>query len=125
MPQPAPTTRELSRLMKYYNEKIKPHSKSQCVGVLRNIQRLLASGTALEDIALALENYANDPWRKANDLRYTKAIRSFFMPDVIAEWQTPRPQFVKPGLPEIQFMPTVQPSPVTVTPSPEEESNDL
>lgn len=109
-------TREYWRMMAYYKENIRPQSDADCVGVIRNIQRLIEKGTSIEDIAVALENYASDPWRKANP-RYSKPIRSFFTAEMIQEWQTPKSEPVKPPKPIdriAQFTSDFLPSPAVV-----------
>lgn len=88
-------TRELFRFVAFYNQKIKAHGPDVTATVLRNIQRLLDKGLGIEDMAIALENYENDEWRKANP-RYSKDMRSFFTMETIKEWLTPRPKLVKP-----------------------------
>jgi hypothetical protein len=110
-------TRELFRFVAYYNEKIRAHSKEECVGVLRNIQRIIDKGLGVEDLAQALENYEADEWRRANP-RYSKQIRSFFTYETIKEWLKPRPKAVKPDpLARVSgFTVDAKPAPVVVAP---------
>jgi hypothetical protein len=121
-------TRELGRLIKYYREKVRQCTSAEQIGVIRNIQRLIDKGIGLEDIATALENYANDDYRKNQDPRYTYSIRTFFSEAKIQEWLKPRPkravQPPRPTLPEIAFTALERPKPVvpqTATESLEED----
>jgi hypothetical protein len=111
VPQQRPT-RELWRFIDFYNTKIKAHSKEECIGVIRNIQRLIDKGLGVEDLAQALENYEADDWRRANP-RYSKQIRSFFTFETIKEWLKPRPKMVKPDplAKVVAFETTVKPAP--------------
>lgn len=107
-------TRELGRLLSYYKKNIRDYASGEAQGVIRNIQRLIDKGIGLEDIAQALENYANDEWRKSQDPRYSLSVRSFFSEAKIKEWATPkpaRPTPVKAALPEIDFQPLERPKP--------------
>lgn len=120
-------TRELWRFVKFYTERIRAQSRTECQGVIRQIQRLIDKGIGLEDMALALENYANDEWRKAQDPRFTKSIRSFFTAENIKEWMTPRPKKpVRPIDVIAKFEAVERPKPVQIeldiedTASPEE-----
>lgn len=119
MGEPAKTgqrpTRELWRFIKFYTERVRPQSKADCQGVIRQIQRLIDKGIGVEDMALALENYANDDWRKAQDPRFTKSIRSFFTAENIKEWMTPKPKKpVRPIDQIVKFETLERPQPVTV-----------
>jgi hypothetical protein len=90
------STREIYRFVAFYNEKIRKTSKEEQTGIFRLIQRLMTvHGIPPEDIALALENYAADEWRKAQDIRFSKTMRAFFMPETIREWLTPKKKPVK------------------------------
>jgi hypothetical protein len=109
-------TRELGRLIKYYREKVRQCSSGEQIGVIRNIQRLIDKGIGLEDIAQALENYANDEYRKSQDTRFSYSIRTFFSEAKIQEWLKPRPkrtfQPTRSTLPEIAFTALERPQPV-------------
>jgi hypothetical protein len=110
-------TRELWRFIKFYTERIRAQSAADCKGVIRQIQRLIDKGIGLEDMALALENYANDEWRKAQDPRYTKSIRSFFTAENIKEWMTPKPKkSVRPIDRIAKFEAVERPKPVQLEP---------
>lgn len=108
-------TKELYRFIAFYNEKIKAHAPAVTATVLRNIQRLLDKGLGIEDMAVALENYEKDEWRRANP-RYSKDMRSFFTLETIKEWLTPRRKPVKPDpLAHLaDFQPDRKPEPVQV-----------
>ena len=113
--RPKPSTRELWAFVAYYNEHIKAHSKEQQTGVLRNIQ-LVLDKLDVEDVALALENYAADPWRKANP-RFSKHIRSFFTYEVVKEWLKPVNKVEPDKVPaKVRlFQPLVRPEPAQIT----------
>lgn len=115
-------TKELWRFVKYYTSNIRNFSQAECSGVIRAIQRMVDKGIPLEDIALALENYKDDPWRKANP-RYSKHIRSFYTPETIKEWLTPRPAIQKPTSPAFNFEASEKPAPAV--PVSETSSNDV
>lgn len=125
-PSKAYTSRELWRFVRYYCEKIRNHPQNECVGVIRNIQRMIDKGIGLEKIATALENYYKDEWRTANPA-YSMKIRSFFSQEAIEEWQHPRPKVkkVEPRIPSIDFTPQQRPKPAVVLPRPEEDTSDL
>ena len=111
-------TRELGRLIKYYRENIKDFGKAVPTGTMRNIQRLLDAGIELTDIVLAMENY--EQARKNQDPQYTLGVRSFFSEDKVRYWLDPPKQTpfkAKPTLPEIKFVPLVQPQPVVPVPA--------
>lgn len=116
-------TREIWRLLKYYDNKVRHCSKADFIGVIRNIQRLIDKGIGMETIATALENYANDEWRQAQDPRYSLAPRSFFSEAKIKEWETPRPS-PKPVRPQIQFEAIERPAPVIPVTELETEASD-
>lgn len=105
-PEPEPeseySTRELSQFLRFYNEKIRKHSTAETRGVIRQIQRLLKKGVTVEMIRAALQNYAADEWRKAQDPRYSKHIRSFFTQEFIQEWQAPRPRVNRLNKPALE-----------------------
>lgn len=82
-------TRELYRFIAFYLEKVRKHSKSDTVGVFRQIQNLIDKGLGVDVIAIALENYEADEWRRKNP-HFSKHIRSFFTPETIKDWQTPK-----------------------------------
>ncbi len=105
-------TRELYRFWAFYNDKIKPSPKSTVAGVLRNIQRLIDQGLGVDEMALALENYESDEWRRANP-RYSKSIFAFFTAENVREWLSPRPKMTKPDPLERvnQFTTDVRPAP--------------
>ena len=119
-------TRMLWRFVDYYNKHIKEHSKEECVGVIRNIQRIIDKGLGVEDLAQALENYEKDEWRKANP-RYSKPIRSFFTYEMVKEWLNPRPKLVKPDplarLSLFEALPT--PPPAAIAPLDNDPVDDL
>ena len=118
------TTRELYRFIRYFSEKIRPTSTGDTAGVIRNIQRLIDKGLGVDQFAIALENYANDEWLKAQDVRYRKTMRQFFTFEIIKEWQTPRPQVqTKLPRPQITFTTDVKPEPAQ--PKLAEELDDL
>jgi hypothetical protein len=122
------TTRELGRLLGFYKKHIRDYTPEESRGVIRNIQRMLDKGTELEDIATAVQNYAEDEWRKSQDPRYSMPVRTFFSAAKIKEWLTPRerPVSMKPALPQIHFTPLERPKPVQPTLLPvEEESFEL
>lgn len=118
--------RELWRLMNFYNTKIKAHSKEECVGVIRNMQRLIDKGLGVDEMAQALENYEADEWRRANP-RYSKTVRAFFTVESIKEWLTPRPKPQKPDpLARLAtFEPTTNPVPAKITIADPVEETDL
>lgn len=116
-------TRELWRFVRFYCQNIRAQSAEDCKGVIRAIQRMVDKGIGLEDIAQALENYAEDPWRKQQDPRYSKPIRAFFKPEVIREWLTPKPP-PKPVQPVFDFEPTIRPVPA-VPIADSDENSDL
>jgi hypothetical protein len=106
-------TRELYRFIRFYNDKIKKSSETERVGIFRAIQRLIDKGLGVDAIALALENYEADEWRRANP-RFSKSIRSFFTVETIQEWQTPKgkPKPVDPLARVNSFKPDFVPPPV-------------
>ncbi len=115
-PQEQRPTRELWRFVDFYNKNVRAHSKEECMGVIRQIQRLIDKGLGVEDLATALENYAADEWRKAQEPRYSKPIRSFFTYEVVKEWLTPKKKPVRPDpLKRVTaFQTTEMPKPVSV-----------
>lgn len=117
-------TNELWRFLDYYNKNVKAHSASECSGVIRNIQRLIDKGLGVDSLATALENYANDEWRKANP-RYSKHIRSFFSLEVITEWLTPRPPIVKPMDKVAKFRSDERPAPAIPVRLDDQPQDDL
>jgi hypothetical protein len=117
-------TRELWRFVKYYTEHIRAQSRTECQGVIRQIQRLIDKGIGLEDMALAMENYAKDDWRKAQDPRFTKSIRSFFTAENIKEWLTPRPKKPVRPIDQIALFEAVErPKPAVVEPEIEDQAS--
>lgn len=108
------TTRDLWRFVNYYCTRIRAFPNTETGGVIRNIQRMLAKGISLEEIAIALRNYEEDDWRKKNDPRYSMHIRSFFKAETIKQWQTPRPKLKQSRLPFVTIQPTTKPTPVQV-----------
>jgi hypothetical protein len=110
-------TRELWRFVRYYTENIRAQSQTECQGVIRQIQRLIDKGIGVEDMALALENYAKDDWRKRQDPRFTKSIRSFFTVENIKEWLTPRPKKPVRPIDQIALFEAVdRPKPAVIEP---------
>jgi hypothetical protein len=118
-------TQELGRLLSYYKKNIRDYHYTEANGVIRNIQRLIDKGLALEDIVQAMENYAADEYRKSSDPRFTLSVRSFFSEAKIREWLNPvERKPMKPMLPQINFEPLVRPTPVNLLTEREEE-NDI
>ena len=112
-------TRELGRFISFYKKNIRDCTSQECVGVIRNIQRLIEKGIAAEDIATALRNYADDEWRKSQDPRFSYAIRTFFSEAKIKEWLTPKEKRAfkeKPALPQVNFTPLERPKPAALLP---------
>jgi hypothetical protein len=120
-------TRELGRFIKFYKEKVRDCTSTECVGVIKNIQRMLDKGIGLDEIATALQNYADDEWRKSRDPRLSYPIRTFFSMAKIKEWLNPMPKPGKPGLPQINFTPLETPKPAALNTyaAPEEEAFEL
>jgi hypothetical protein len=83
------STRDISKLVKFYNEQIRPHSQAEQLGIFRTIQRLLAKGLTMAQMSRALQNYAADDYVKASDPRLRMNIRSFFSEAIIKLWQEP------------------------------------
>ena len=118
-------TRELYRFWAFYNDKIKAAPKTSVGGIIKNIQRIIDQGLGVDDMAVALENYEADEWRRANP-HYSKSIWAFFTPETIRERLTPKPNMVKPDpLARVhQYLTTERPSPAqpvlpTIEPEPE------
>lgn len=84
-----PTTRELSKFISFYTQNIRQHSRSETMGVMRQIQRLLEKGLTMKQISTALKHYRDDPFRQQADPRHMKHIRSFFTRETIEQWQQP------------------------------------
>jgi hypothetical protein len=84
------SSRNLSKYVTFYVQNIRDVPKVETVGVIRSIQRLLEKGAVThEEIAVALRNYRDDPFRREADPRMVKHIRSFFTADTIKQWQRP------------------------------------
>ena len=83
------STREISKLVAFYNEQIRPHGKQEQLGIFRNIQRLIGKGISMAQMSRALQNYAADEYVRASDPRLRMNIRSFFSESVIKLWQEP------------------------------------
>lgn len=106
------TSRYLSRYVTFYDEHIRKHSASEKLGVIRQIRNLLNQGITEEQIQRALQNYADDPFRKSGDQRFSKNIRSFFNSVNILQWQEPMKRSRRPDAPsspEPLFVPTPRP----------------
>lgn len=89
-------------LQKFYVERIRPHGQRDMVGVLRQIQRLIAAGVTPLQLKTALENYE----QHACDPRYRYHIRKFFTKEIILMWQTPLEGREKPA--EVTALESVQ-----------------
>jgi hypothetical protein len=122
-------TREIGRLLSFYKKNIRDYTPTESVGVVRNIQRMIAKGLVFEDIVTALQNYAEDEWRKSQDPRRSMPIRTFFSEAKIREWLKPQGRTVpvaqKPALPEIAFTPIERPAPAIPLCSAEEDTYEL
>jgi hypothetical protein len=100
-PEPVLTTREISRLVKYYTANIRLHSVQETRGVFRQIQKLLESKdgrTTLtpQNVADAIKNYANDAFTKSLPQQRRKHIRSFFTYENVSVWMKPLAPRAKP-----------------------------
>lgn len=73
----------------FYDAHIRPCAPSDKLGIYIQIERLMRDGLTAEQLQTALSCYANDPYRKSGDIRFTKRIRSFFNKVTILEWQRP------------------------------------
>jgi hypothetical protein len=93
-PEPVLTTREISRLVRYYNEKIRLHSVQDTRGVYRQIQLLLAPKAGRElispqDVADAIKNYEKDDFTKSLPQQRRMSMRRFFTYENIFVWRKP------------------------------------
>jgi hypothetical protein len=87
-----PTTREISRLVSYYNKNIRLHSKNEQVGIFRQIMLMVKKGTVtMSDISQAMQNYAADEWVKSCHQTQRHHIRKFMMAEKIQQWLQPKP----------------------------------
>jgi hypothetical protein len=84
---PTLTQREKGRFVNFYCQRIRKHSKQECVGIMRIIDATLRKGVTPEQIQVALEHY--EKWSRGRDQRFLKHIRSFFTAENIRQWQTP------------------------------------
>jgi hypothetical protein len=118
------STRQLSKFKTFFLQNIKSVSDREQLGVIRQIQRIVAKGVTHEQIAIALRNYADDPFRKESDERFTKNIMSFFTETCIKEWQTPLPvsrtreRRQSPELDRLDALEALNPEPVPFPPKP-------
>ena len=70
------------------------------MGIIRQLQRLIKNkGVTPEQLQIALENYAADPYVQECDVRLRKPIRSFFTYENVMACQKPIDRDKKPGAP--------------------------
>jgi hypothetical protein len=118
-----PTTREISKLVTFYLKNVRAHDKSEMVGIIRQIQLMVKKGITMEDISLAMQNYASDDFTKNNHPALRHHIRKFMMPEKIRMWKNPpkrqatfaeKQRATDPSLSRLDALEAKAPAPVTV-----------
>lgn len=79
-----PSTREISRVVSFYEKNVRNDGK--VIGIFRQIQLMLNKGVTLGQISQAVQNYAKADFTRSLPEPRRHSIRKFMKPEVIRQW---------------------------------------
>lgn len=81
---------EIANLVRFYNEHVRRHDKSEMRGIFRQVKLMTQKGVTLAQISQAMQAYAKDPWTRGLPEYRRHHIRTFMMPERIRQYAAPR-----------------------------------